>query len=231
MAGGKISLQVSVRFSPSYTLTIPTPHPSNSRVDWFTPTCEYATSFFQSCLPSRNGKPFFPVFHTRPACQETKVHEGREARTSTIRIYDIWVASRQRRWRWRSNWQRWREREPRMNGMSTINESCATELFYRTMGRRIPKSETKLVAAVLFYGACGCSARKSGWRGLKENRIRCALAAFILPSRARRIFGIYFLLKKRINANSTNTTRSIRCIFAFLSRKKEIQKNLLNKRV
>lgn len=47
--------------------------------------------------------------------------------------------------------------------------AAQAELFYRAMGRRTPKSETKLVAAVLFYGACGCSAGKPVV-GRKENR-------------------------------------------------------------
>lgn len=47
--------------------------------------------------------------------------------------------------------------------------AAQAELFYRAMGRRTPKSETKLVAAVLFYSACGCSAGKPVV-GRKENR-------------------------------------------------------------
>jgi len=47
------------------------------------------------------------------------------------------------------------------------------------MGRRTPKSETKLVAAVLFYGACGCSARKRG--GGVGKRIELA-ARLVHPS-------------------------------------------------
>jgi len=112
--------------------------------------------------------------------------------------------------------------------MLATNESHATELFYRAMGRRTPKSETKLVAAVLFYGACGCSARKRGGGVEREsNSLRAWFT--LLPSRARRMFGVYF---------PTGDSRPIsihdRSIFANRERKgldeRESRGNLAGKR-
>lgn len=68
-------------------------------------------------------------------------------------------------------------------GTFATNESGAKELFYRATGRRTPKSETKLIAVVLFYSACGYSVEKPVV-GLKENRTHRP----VYPSSTLRVF-------------------------------------------
>lgn len=99
--------------------------------------------------------------------------------------------------------------------------AAQAELFYRAMGRRTPKSETKLVAAVLFYGACGCSAGKLVV-GRKENRTHHPLhpSSLSFPRVQRLFFG-----------ESERNTIDPSAISRDVSKQKDMQKRVFQQKL